>query len=114
MASKSSVPFTAQDVPQSIPDRFEKIVRRFPQRIAVKTANQTVTYADLNATANRLAHLICAQRGGLPEPVALLLEKDVPLMAAMLAVLKTGKFFVLLDPSLPKARITDTLEDSQA
>ena len=86
----------------------------YPDRIAVKTGNEVVTYSELNAMANRVAHAIVARRGTEAEAVAILLDKGARLMAAMLAVLKAGKFFVLLDRSSPKARLADILEDSQA
>jgi amino acid adenylation domain-containing protein len=106
--------FTKEEVEQSIPDRFEKIVRTYPERIAVKTSNQTLTYAELNAMANRLAHALVNERGTGAEPVALLFHNDIPLMASILGVLKSGKFFVLLDPLFPPTRIAAVLEHSQA
>jgi amino acid adenylation domain-containing protein len=112
--SGTFVEFPKEEVEQSIPERFEKIVRMYPDRIAVKTENHVLTYAELNATANRVARAILAQLGSVLEPVGLLFEKDAPLMAAMLGVLKAGKFFVLLDLSFPRARIAAILEDSQA
>ena len=111
--SGNFVEFKKEEVEQSIPSRFEQIVREYPDRIAVKTENHVLTYAELNATANRVARAILAQQGSVLEPVGLLFEKDAPLMAAMLGVLKAGKFFVLLDPSFPKTRMAAVLEDSQ-
>ena len=107
------VEFQKEEVEQSIPERFEKIVRQHPDRLAVKTANHVLTYAELNATANRVACAILAVHRGESEPIALLFEKDAPLIAAMLGVLKAGKFFVLLDPSFPSARIAAVLADSE-
>ena len=106
--------FPKDDLEKSIPDRFEKIVRQYPDRIAVKAGVQTVTYAELNAMANRLARSIVNVRGYSAEPVALFLDKGILLIAAMLAVLKSGKFFVFLDLSFPTDRITATLDNSQA
>ena len=106
--------FTAEEVEQSIPERFEKVVRRFPERIAVKTATQVLTYYELNAMANRVAHALIAAQRSKAELVALLLEKDVPQFAAMLGVLKAGKFLLLLDPSLPPARLATMLVDCRA
>ncbi|MFQ5853349.1 MAG: amino acid adenylation domain-containing protein, partial [Candidatus Binatia bacterium] len=109
------IEFKKEEIEQSIPDRFEQIVRRYPDRIAVKTKNYTLTYDQLNKSANRMARAILAQRGEGEEPIALFLEKDAPLIAAILGVLKAGKIYVpLLDPSFPKARIASMLEDSQA
>ena len=106
--------FSRDEVEQSIPERFEKIVRLYPDRIAVKAGNQGVTYSELNAMANRVGHLIITQRGTEPEPVGLLVEKGVWQIAAMLGILKAGKFFVLLDPTWPNARIATVLEDAGA
>jgi amino acid adenylation domain-containing protein len=106
--------FREEEVEQSIPQRFEQIARKYGERLAVKTENQVLTYTDLNATANRVARAILSRQGSKPEAVALLLEKDGPLIVSMLGVLKAGKFFVLLDPSFPQARIAAVLEDSQA
>ena len=64
--------------------------------------------------ANRMGHAIVDRRGTEAEAVAILLDNGARLMAAMLAVLKAGKFFVLLDKSSPKARLDCILEDSQA
>ena len=99
------VEFTREEMEQSIPERFGKIVQTYPDRIAIKTEDQVLTYAELNAMANRTAHAIIAQRGYKSEPVGILLETGAALMAAMLGVLKAGKFFVLLDSSFPKSRI---------
>jgi len=108
------MPFTKEDVERSIPERFEKIVRMHPDRIAVKTGKEIVTYAQLNAMANRMAHAIVEQRGTAPEAIAILIEKGPRLMAGMLAVLKAGKYFILLDSSSPNTRNKDLLEDSLA
>jgi len=112
--SGTCVEFPKEEIEQSIPERFEKIVRLYPDRIAVKTPHQIVTYTELNAMANRLARAILAQQGNKPEPVGLLFENGATLIASILAVLKASKYFVLLDPTFPRERIADVLEDSQA
>jgi amino acid adenylation domain-containing protein len=106
--------FPIEEVETSIPERFEKIVRMYPDRIAVETDTHRVTYAELNAMANRVAHAIVAERGDSPEPVGMLVEKGVDQMAAMLGILKAGKFFILLDPSFPAERISLVIEDCNA
>jgi amino acid adenylation domain-containing protein len=108
------VEFARAEVEQSIPSRFEKIVSRYPDRVAIQTNNHVLTYAELNATANRIARTILQQQGDTAEAIGLLCEKSAALMAAMLGVLKAGKFFVLLDPSFPESRNAALLEDSQA
>ncbi len=112
--SGSFTEFSRQEVEQSFPDRFEKIARMYPDGTAIKTADRVLSYADLNAIANGIAQAIIAQHGHKSELIGLLLETGVALIASMLAVLKAGKYFVLLDPSFPKPRIGSLLEDSQA
>ena len=112
--SGSFVEYRKEEVEQSIPDRFEKIVHQNPNQIAVKTANRTLTYDELNKAANRLAHAILARRGEGQEAVALFLELGVPLIVANLAVLKAGKISLGVDPSSPRSRTAHLLEDSQA
>ena len=95
-----SVPFTNETFDGSIPDRFEEIVRRFPEQVAIKLQQTSVSYAQLNATANRLARTILAQRGTEPEAVGILVGRGSAPATAMLAVLKAGKYFVPLDTFL--------------
>ena len=113
--SGTFIEFSMEDVETSIPARFEKIVKQHPDKIAVKTRdNRDPTYAELNREANRVAHAILTQRGSTAEPVGILFENGIEQIAAMLGVLKAGKFFVLLDPSFPQARVASVLKDAQA
>ena len=108
------VEFTAEEVEQSIPSRFEKIVCLHPDRLAVKEGNRSLTYDELNQTANRIAQAILARCGDEDECVALLFEQSVEAIAAMLGALKAGKIDVMLDPASPFSMMTDMLEDSHA
>src|SRR5262245_2042322 len=108
------VEFQKEEIEQSIPKRFEKIVAQYPDRIAVKSPVQEFTYTELNQGSNQIAHAILSHRGCQPESVALMFENGAPLVAAILGVLKTGKFVTLLDPSFPKARVAFVLDDSRA
>jgi amino acid adenylation domain-containing protein len=112
--SGSFIEFTKDEVEQSIPRRFEKIARLHPHRLAVKTRKRALTYDDLNQAANRVAHAIIERRGEANEPIALLLENDAPMIAAILGVLKAGKMYVPLDISYPRASLAHILEDSGA
>jgi non-ribosomal peptide synthetase component F len=110
----SFLEFNEEEVEQTIPQRFEKIVRQYPSRIAFKATHQGSTYLELNANANRLAWALLARQGKKTELIALLLEKDVAQIAAMLGVMKAGKFFLILDPTFPKVRLASMLADSRA
>jgi amino acid adenylation domain-containing protein len=108
------VRFEAAEVEQSIPARFEEQVRRHGARIALKSDQAELTYTALNRWANRLAHAVLEKSGAEPEPVVLLLDKEAPLFAAMLGVLKAGKFYVPLSTSYPFARSAAITTDSGA
>jgi amino acid adenylation domain-containing protein len=108
------IDFKKEEIEQSIPDRFEQIVRKYPNRLAVKTKDHELTYDQLNRVANRVARAILAHYGKGQEQVALLLEHDAPVIAAMIGVLKAGKVYVPLDPSYPRKRLAYMLEDSEA
>jgi amino acid adenylation domain-containing protein len=108
------VPFKQEDVEQSIPDRFEQQVSRFPDRPAISARSHRLTYEELNQAANRVARSILAKDEKGEKPTALLLEHGGPVITAMLGLLKAGKCYVSLDPLLPHVRNTSILEDSQA
>src|ERR1700758_4489776 len=80
------VEFPKEEIEQSIPERFEKIVRRYPERPAVKTKNNALTYDELNKAPNRVARAILARVGESEEPVALLVEHGVLIVAAILGI----------------------------
>ena len=108
------IPFGLDEVEQSIPKRFEKIVRLYPDRPAIKFGDRTLTYDELNRYANRIARAILAKRGEDSEPVGLLLEQSIDVIAAVLGVLKAGKFYVVLDAATPRERIAWMAENSAA
>ncbi len=112
--SGNFVEFLRADVETSIPERFEKIVKIYPERLAVKMADRAVTYEELNKAANRIAQAIILQVGASQLPIALFFDPGIEAVAAMLGALKAGKCYVPLDPSFPVSRIRSMLEDSQA
>ena len=107
-------PFGDAEVEQSISRRFEAQVRTYGDRLAIKSHQSEYSYSSLNETANRLARAVLAMRGPSAEPVALLFEHDGDALAAILAVLKAGKFYVVLDPGYPPDRLRFMLDDSGA
>jgi len=89
-----------EEVEQSAPDRFEKVVAAHSNRLAIKTAKHAVTYDALNKAANRVARVILEKCGDSDTPVVVIFDHDVPILVAILAVLKAGKTCVVLDPSV--------------
>ena len=105
--------FEKSGVNQSIPDRFQQQVRMYPGHVAIKTNSQTATYSELNQIANRIGRAILAQGNKSSSVVGLLLEKSIPMTAAMLGVLKTARAYVPLDPVHPAARLSRILDDAE-
>src|SRR5262245_23708785 len=112
--SGTFIEFPIEEIEQSISDRFEKIVRLYPERLAVKMGDQALSYEQLNQAANRIARGILDRQGPGQKPVAVLFEQGIEAIAAILGVLKAGKFYVPISPSLPSARIAAILDDAEA
>ena len=106
--------FPKEEIEQSIPEWFEKIVRMYPDYLAVKMEHRALTCGAPNKAANRVAHAILARHGQAIEAMALLFDLNSGAIVAISAVLKTRKVCVALDPSFPRARNDDILKDSQA
>ncbi|MEU4096169.1 amino acid adenylation domain-containing protein [Streptomyces sp. NPDC026673] len=85
---------------------------RTPDTVAVVAADGSLTYAELDRRANRVAHRLLATGVRPQAPVAVLAERGVDLAAAMLGVLKAGAAFVPLEPSYPDQRLAATLAAS--
>jgi amino acid adenylation domain-containing protein/non-ribosomal peptide synthase protein (TIGR01720 family) len=93
---------------------FEAQVARRPQALALTCESQSLTYEQLNARANRLAHQL-VQLGVCPDMlVGVYLDRSADLVIAILAVLKAGGAYLPIDQSYPSDRIAFMLEDSQA
>jgi amino acid adenylation domain-containing protein len=103
--------FQRSELDQSITRRFESVVARAGRRIAIKTEGSQLTYDELNRATNCIAHGLLRRRGEIPEPVGLLLGPDERAVSTVLGVLKSGKFYVPLDPSYPRERLSFVLED---
>ena len=113
-AAYSWAPFKDDELEQSIPERFEKQALDHADRLAIRSPEQSFTYDRLNRVANRLARTILSIRNSDAEAVALLLDHGADAPAAMLAVLKAGKFYLVLDPTYPADRLAYMLADSGA
>ncbi|MGW4642220.1 amino acid adenylation domain-containing protein [Sphaerisporangium sp. NPDC004334] len=96
----------------SFPALFEEQVRRTPGAPAVAFGADRLTYGELNAAANRLAHLLIARGAGPEDVVALKLPPSTGLVVAVLAVLKAGAAYLPVDPAYPAERIAAMLDDA--
>ncbi|HSD46983.1 MAG TPA: amino acid adenylation domain-containing protein, partial [Pyrinomonadaceae bacterium] len=93
---------------------FEKQVELTPDAVAVSFEDQGLSYAQLNARANRLANYLRRAGVGPETPVALYLERSIDQIVALLAVLKAGGAFLPLETMHPKGRVQYVLNDAHA
>jgi natural product biosynthesis luciferase-like monooxygenase protein len=93
--------------------QFEHQVERTPDAVAACTWTTQLTYRALNQRANRLARWLQGHGVAPGDRVGLHLERSVDLVAAVLAVLKTGAAYVPLDPALPLERCTFMVADAR-
>ncbi len=93
---------------------FEERAASTPDATAVVCGDESLSYRQLNERANRLAGELIARGAGAEVVVALLLERDINLLVAILAVFKAGSAYVPLDPQHPAVRLKQVLEQSRA
>ena len=105
---------TRRDFPRDhcVHELFEEQVARTPDAVALVGGGERLTYAELNAWSNRLAHHLRACGVGAESRVGILLERSVETAVALLAILKAGGGYVAFDPSYPAERLRYMLEDS--
>ncbi|MCO7614811.1 AMP-binding protein, partial [Pseudomonas chlororaphis] len=89
---------TARDYPlqQTLHGLFEAQVERTPEAVAVLADGQRLSYRELNAQANRLAHHLQAQGVQPDSPVAICVERSAEMVVGLLAILKAGGAYVPL------------------
>ncbi|WP_329582824.1 non-ribosomal peptide synthetase [Streptomyces sp. NBC_01361] len=92
---------------------FEEQAARTPGVTALAVGDESLTYAELNARANRLARRLVEQGAGPEETVALRLPRSLDLYVALLAVLKTGAAYLPVDVAYPAERIAFMMDDAR-
>ena len=98
---------------QCLPQLFEAQVERAPDAVAVSFEGEHLSYRELNARANQLAHYLRKLGVGPETLVGTCLERSVEMVIGVLAILKAGGAYVPLDPTYPKDRLAFMLEDTQ-
>ncbi len=106
---------------QTLVDLFERQVEQTPDHLAVVFEDQHLTYAELNARANQLAHYLLSLETPDHTPllrpdtlVAICVERSLDMVIGLLGILKAGAAYVPIDPGYPAERIAFMLDDSAA
>ncbi|RFU43198.1 amino acid adenylation domain-containing protein [Actinomadura logoneensis] len=99
--------------PGTVVDLFEARAARTPDEVALVSGDLALTYAELNARANRLAHELAARGVGPEDRVALVLPRTPEIVVAILGVLKAGAAYVPIDPAYPADRVASMLDDAE-
>ncbi|QPB24417.1 amino acid adenylation domain-containing protein (plasmid) [Rhizobium sp. 007] len=105
---------TAADYPweRCIHELFEAQVRRAPEAVALVHEEERLSYGELNAQANRLAHHLIGLGVRPDQPVAICLERSPAMVVGLLAILKAGGAYLPLDPAYPSARLRQVVDDA--
>ncbi|MFE5563298.1 amino acid adenylation domain-containing protein, partial [Streptomyces sp. NPDC056544] len=105
----------ASDLPgtMTLPDLLERQADQSPDLVAVVHEGDSLTYAQLNARANRLARLLTERGIGPEQPVALALPRSLDSVVALWAVLKAGAVYLPVDPEYPAERLAFLFSDAR-
>ncbi|UUU22854.1 non-ribosomal peptide synthase/polyketide synthase [Streptomyces sp. DSM 40750] len=103
-----------EPVSWTAPQAWRDQVARTPDAVALATDDTTMSCAELDVRANRIAHHLRAAGVGAESVVGVLLERGTDLMATLLGVWKAGGAYLPLDPSFPAGRLRDMLADAGA
>ncbi|GAB7531348.1 hypothetical protein PS3A_37600 [Pseudomonas sp. 3A(2025)] len=105
----TAVPY---DLEQTLHGLFEAQVLRTPEAIAVQAGELRLSYAELDARANGLAHELIERGVQADDRVAICVERGLEMVIGLLGILKAGGAYVPLDPAYPQERLAHMLEDS--
>ena len=99
--------------PATLADLIERQTARVPAKAAVIAQERTLSYAELDAQANRLAHWLGARGIGAESLVGVCLERGADMLVALLGIAKAGAAYIPLDPSYPRERLAYMVKDGK-
>ncbi len=102
------------DKTRSVIDVFESCVNNNPNKIAIVANDRTLTFSELNAEANRIAHTLLDKGVRSGDIVGLMLPRKSYLLSTIIGILKTGAAYLPVDPEYPQKRIEFMLKDSNS
>ena len=100
--------------PTTLPELFAAQAKRTPDAVAVVFEEETLTYGELDARANQLAHHLQSLGVGPETIVGLCVERSLDMVIGLLGILKAGGAYLPLDPAYPPQRIAFMLDDAGA
>jgi amino acid adenylation domain-containing protein len=97
----------------SIPELFSKVARNNSNKIAVRTANEEISYQELDLKSNKFAnYLIINYQVGCSERIAVITSREIDWIIILLGILKAGCIYVPFDVNTPKKRIANLVNSS--
>lgn len=108
------VAFSREDTQQSIASRFRQVLRRVPDRPAIRDDGRVHTYAELDHWSGRIAAALRRHWDGDQPTVGILLPHDATALVGLLGVAKSGAIYAPLDVAWPEAHLDELLCDAQA
>jgi len=109
--NRTTVEYAAEKCLHSI---FTSQAERTPDNLAAVFEDQHLTYAELDASSNRLANRFKRMGVGPDAPVAICMDRSLSMIIGLLGILKAGGAYIPLDPEYPKERLALILDDAQA
>ena len=94
-----------------IHEMLEETTKRYPQNIAVKHGDETITFEKLNEQSTKLGTFFCSKGVKEGDRIALVTEKSIEAVVSIFAILKSGAMYVPIDPTTPKERLEYILKD---
>lgn len=106
--SETDKPFEEKFLQESI----ETLAQERPDDDAVVCGGRTISFAELNRRANKIAHTLIAAGACREKPVALMMHRSLDLIPALFGIMKAGAAYIPVDPHYPDDRIYFMIEDS--
>ena len=91
-------------IENSLSERFKMVALHFPERIAIETLSQSISYQELDKLSDKVADFLLVNFGEKSEPVVVLIDDEFLFYCAIIGILKAGKFYVPLDIRSPQER----------
>lgn len=110
---KDFISFSYDEIKNSIISRFEQVVKQSSCKIALQIDGISYTYEAFNHIVNNIARVLLKDKHA-HRPIALLLNCSLLSIAALFAILKLARFFIVIDSDLPTIRIESILQNSKA